>query len=288
MAINPLPFLQAMPDPGQAFMQSFQAARQQRLAQEQAMQQQVAQQQQKQLFQQWSQQILKDPSPQNLAQGLAQFPQMAEVIKQIYEPLGEQRKAQEVAFYSKTLSAINRGDKDYAKQLVNNRLAAARGTPGQEQTVKLLEEGLAQFESNPDALKADLALTIQTLDPKAYEAIYGNQDMKLDTALIKNLVAEMGPQAVGTPEFKQALKEERTKVTVTLPNGGFFSGPAEQLRQMMGGNIPANAQRGSPAKIKNQADYDALPAGAPYYDPSGAVRTKRGGGSGNATGGFRP
>jgi hypothetical protein len=288
MAINPLPFLQAMPDPGQAFMDSFQKARAARVAEDQAMQQQVAQEQQKMQFQQWSQLLLKDPSPQNVAQGLLKFPQMAEVIKQAYEPMNEQRKAQEVAFYGKTLSALNRGDKDYAKQLVNERLTATRNTPGQEQTVKLLEEGLAQFDSNPEALKAGLALTIQQLDPKAYETVYANQDMKLDTALIKNLVAEMGPEAVGTPEFKQALKDERTKVTITDPRIGFFSGPAEEFRRRFGGEPPANAQRGGPAKPKSKAEFDALPPGTTFYDPNGVIRTKPGGGSGNATSGFRP
>jgi len=281
MAINPLPFLASMPDPGQAFMQSFQAARQQRDAQDQNAQQQ-------QLFAQMSEQVRKDPSPQNLAQFAMAFPQMAEAIQAAYKPMTEERRAREVAFYGQTLGALQRGNTKAARELVERRLASAENTPGEEETVKKLKLGLEQFDTDPDSLKAGLAFEVQQLDPKLYDTLYANQDMKLDTALIKNLVAEMGPEAVGTPEFKQALKDERTKVTITDPRIGFFSGPAEEFRRRFGGEPPANAQRGGPAKPKSKAEFDALPPGTTFYDPNGVIRTKPGGGSGNATGGFRP
>jgi hypothetical protein len=288
MAINPLPFLQAMPDPGQAFMQSFQAARQQRLAQEQAMQKQVAQEQRKQQYAQFVQRLKTDRSPETMSEFMLQFPEQADAIKKAYEPINDAIKQTRLNYSTQVYSALERGDTGSAQKIAEGLLAAAKNTPGQEQYAKELQFGLELMQRSPEEAKVALANTIFTLDPERYKTMYASQDMKLDTALIKNLVAEMGPQAVGTPEFKQALKEERTKVTVTLPNGGFFSGPAEQLRQMMGGSIPANAQRGGPARPKNKAEFDALPPGAAFYDPNGVIRTKPGGGSGNATGGFRP
>lgn len=274
-----------IPNPGEAFMNSFNQARQARLMQEQQSVQLAQQQQRQQEYAQWIQRLQTDRSPQTMSQFMLAFPEQADAITKAFEPMNAERKTRELGFYGQTLSALTRGDTETAKQLVQQRLDAARNTRGEEQTVQELEHGLQQIDSNPDALKSALALTVHQLDPKAYEALYGGSD--LDTATIKNLVAE--GYKPGTPEFKDKMREERTKVTVMLPGGGFFSGPADQLSQVLGGQpIPANAQRGGPARPKSRAEYDALPGGSAYYDPNGMIRTKPGGGSGNATGGFRP
>ena len=50
---------------------------------------------------------------------------------------------------------------------------------------------------------------------------------------------------------------------------------------------PATQQK-APAAPATKADYDKLPAGAQYIHPDGSIRTKQGGASSNASGGFRP
>lgn len=172
MAINPLPFIASIPDPGQAFLQSFNAARQQRAQQDQMLAQQQAQQARQQQYAQWVQRLRTDRSPQAMSEFMLQFPEQADAITKAFAPMDEANKRTQLGFYAQALSALDRGDSDFAKQLTNERLAAARNTPGQEQTVKELEYGLTQIDQNPDALKAMLAFTVQQLDPKAYEALY--------------------------------------------------------------------------------------------------------------------
>ena len=67
-------------------------------------------------------------------------------------------------------------------------------------------------------------------------------------------------------------------VNTTLPNNQFYSGPASQLGTVLGGqsHVP---------QVRDEASYNALPAGASYMDPSGHIRTK-GGTGGNVSGNF--
>jgi hypothetical protein len=280
MAVGPYDFSLNIPDPGQAFMQSFDAARQRR--------DQMAQQENRQVqLQQFMGRLRQDRSPQMMAEFAMAFPEMAQAVTKAYEPLDAQVRQSRLQQQAEVYTALERGDTARAKEIAQDLLEAARNTPGQEQFIKDLEYGIETIDSNPDALKAGLATSIYMLDPNLYKERFASQDMKLDTSLIKNLVAEMGPEAIGTPEFKQALKEERTKITITDPRIGFFSGPAEEFRRRYGGEPPATAQRGSLPSPKSKAEFDALPAGTMFKDPNGMIRTKPGGGSGNATGGFR-
>lgn len=281
MAINTVALMENMPDPGQAFAQAFQQAQQQRVLQQQQMQAQSRQEQ----YQQFVQRLRTDRSPETMSEFMLAFPEQADAITKAFEPLDAAKKQSQIGFYGQALSALDRGDVDTAKQVVQSRLEAARNTIGSEQEAKELEYGLSMLDSNPDALRDGLASAVFTLDPKRYEALYANKGLNLDTAIIKNLVAE--GFEVGSPEFKEEMRKERSKVTVTLPGGGFFSGPADELKQMLGGTLPPDAQRGPIPSPKSKAEFDALPAGAKFKAPDGTIRTKPGGGSSNATGGFR-
>lgn len=74
-------------------------------------------------------------------------------------------------------------------------------------------------------------------------------------------------------------------VTLTLPNNlGIYSGPQSGLGPALRG-VAGGGGAGIP-KVADQAGYDAVPAGGKYMTPDGHIRVK-GGGSGNATGGFR-
>lgn len=280
MAINTVALMENMPDPGQAFAQAFQQAQQQRALQQQQLQAQSRQQQ----YQQFVQRLRTDRSPETMSEFMLAFPEQADAITKAFEPLDQAKKQSQIGFYGQALSALDRGDVETAKQVVQSRLEAARNTIGAEQEAAELEYGLSLLDSNPDALRDGLASAVFTLDPKRYEALYANKGLNLDTAIIKNLVAE--GFEVGSPEFKEEMRKERSKVTVTLPGGGFFSGPADELKQMLGGTLPPDAQRGPIPSPKSKAEFDALPAGAKFKAPDGTIRTKPGGGSSNATGGF--
>jgi len=121
--------------------------------------------------------------------------------------------------------------------------------------------------------------------PEGYKLI-ADSAVKLDTSTIKELVAE--GFVPGTQEFKDALKRERTKITTTLPGGGFYSGPEEGLTALLGGQpLPSNVQKGPPRQPTTKEEFDKLEPGAFFIDPNGVTRQKPGGQTATPSGNFR-
>jgi len=176
MAVGPYDFSTNMPDPGQAFMQAFQQAQQQRAVQQQQQAKLVQEQSRQQRYSQWVQRLRSDRSPETMSEFMLEFPEQSEAISKAFEPMDDAKKQTQLGFYGQALSALDRGDKDAAKQVVQSRLAAARNTIGAEQEVKELEYGLSMIDSNPDALRDSLASTVFTLDPERYKTLYAKQD----------------------------------------------------------------------------------------------------------------
>lgn len=165
--------------------------------------------------------------------------------------------------------------------------AVASENSGDKDTAQKLRDMAGVVRANPMAGRATIGVNMAMIDGERFKAIAGAELGNIDTAAVKNLIAEgLKP---GTPEFQSAMRAEREKVTVTLPGGGFFSGSPERLNQIMGG-IPANVQRGSIPRPRDKAEFDALPPGSAFYDPNGVIRTKpgnQGGPTPSASGGFR-
>ena len=67
--------------------------------------------------------------------------------------------------------------------------------------------------------------------------------------------------------------------------GNVTGNQASVVIEPYGGMGDQGDPSGSPASPRSKADYDALPAGAQYYDPNGNLRTK-GGGVSSGTGNF--
>ena len=165
--------------------------------------------------------------------------------------------------------------------------AVASENSGDKDTAQKLRDMASVVRANPMAGRATIGVNMAMIDGERFKAIAGAELGNIDTAAVKNLIAEgLKP---GTPEFQSAMRAEREKVTVTLPGGGFFSGSPERLNQIMGG-IPANVQRGSIPRPRDKAEFDSLPPGSAFYDPNGVIRTKpgnQGGPTPSASGGFR-
>ena len=146
---------------------------------------------------------------------------------------------------------------------------------------------MAEFvKVNPAAGKATIGSVLSVWDADRAKGVLGAELGPIDTADVKNLIAE--GFTPGTPEFQAEMRERRRRITVTLPGGGFFSGPPEKLQEIIGGAIPANAQVGSLPRPQSKADFDKLAPGAAFIAPDGTVRTKPGGPTQPASGGFQP
>jgi len=172
MAINPLPFLQAMPDPGQAFLQSFNAARQQRQQQEQLALQQQQQATQKQQYAQGIETLLKDPSYENMVRFNAAFPEQAKGMQDLLSKLSDEQKKSRFSQASTAMQMLDAGDVEGAKRYGQEILQAAKNTRGQEEYAKALEYNLDMIDKNPEAAKLGLAKSTYYLDPDGYKALY--------------------------------------------------------------------------------------------------------------------
>lgn len=267
-------------DIGGQFLAGLQAAQQQRLQQQQQAEKLARAQRMQQDIAAWK----ADMSPERTAALFLNYPEIKEQIAASKAVLDDAAKRDRLGFNTRALSLSRAGQKDRVIEMVQQRIAAYRNA-GKTKEAAEAQDMLRAYQIDPSVGEGSLVFDIYDDDPKLYETLYGKSEMPLDTSIIKNLLAE--GLKMGTPEFQQALRDERTKVTITDPRIGFFSGPAEEFRRRFGGEPPANAQRGSPPVVNSEAAFNALKPGTQFKAPDGSIRTKPGGGSGNATGGFQ-
>lgn len=278
MAVNPLPFLANMPDPGQAFLQAFNQARAQR-------DQKIAQETRQQQYAQWVQRLQQDRSPETMSQFMLQFPEMADTIKKAFEPLDEANKQSRLGYTTQVYSALERGDTDTAKSVAQDLLNAAKNTPGQEQFAKELEFGLELMDTNPEQLKVGLANAIFTLDPERYKTLYNTKGGEM-TGFQKDLIAAgVDPTSEeGRAKAKEfvSLKVDPI-VQMPTPSGGQFIGRQSEYYRMFGEGAPAPQPKGIPpvGTVKNGYRFNGGDPAKP-----GNWSKVTGGASSNASGGF--
>jgi hypothetical protein len=282
-----MPYVYQETNPLQAFSQGYGLVRgiqKDQLAQQQAEQQAEAQQQRGVALQQAITNIRTNPSPEAIAEFYLQFPEMKEQFDAYRGALAEGDKGTLSAAAREALIASKTGR---PAADVFRRYAAAAQNSRNPALAKQFEDAAAMADASPEAAELTTRMFYQGIDPDGYKAVFGS-DVQLDTAQIKNLIAEgLTP---GTPEFQTALKEERTKVSFFHPDYGFVSGSPDFVQSVFGGAPPADTQK--IPRISTQEGYDALSPGAEYIDGTTGKRARKkgkatGGGGSNATGSFR-
>jgi propanediol dehydratase small subunit len=228
-----------------------------------------------------AQQVAKDPKPENLSALYAEFPEYGADL----DRFGKSLAANDKRTYGSVLqNAIIAKDSNKTPEeiaaIYTSGAEAARNSNRTDIAEKF--DAAAQMALNPNMNDNFAARSLyNAIDPEGYKLI-ADSAVKLDTSTIKELVAE--GFVPGTPEFKAALTRERTKVTTTLPGGGFYSGSEEGLTRILGGQpAPTNVQKGPPRQPTTKEEYDKLPVGALYIAPNGETYEKLGTGGQTAT-----
>ena len=232
-----------------------------------------------------AQQVAKDPKPENLSALYAEFPEYGADL----DRFGKQLAANDRTTYGTILSdAIIAKDLGKTPEEIAAIYAKGAEAARNSQRTNIAEQFdfAAKLALNPGADDNFAARSLLfKIDPDSYKLLEEGK-VKLDTATIKNLEAE--GFVPGTPEFKEAMKRERTKVTTTLPGGGFYSGSEEGLTRILGGQpAPANVQKGPPRQPTTKEEFDTLPPGAIFIDPNGVTREKPGGQTATPSGDFQ-
>lgn len=232
-----------------------------------------------------AQQVAKDPKPENLSALYAEFPEYGSDIDRFAKSLGENDKRTFGTIFQEAIIAKRNGSSPEEIAAIYSRGAeAAKNSNRSDLAEKFsIAKDIAMNKDMNDDFTARSYLF--RIDPDAYKMIQ-ESEVKLDTATIKNLEAE--GFVPGTPEFKEAMKRERTKVTTTLPGGGFYSGSEEGLNRILGGQpAPTNVQKGPPRQPTTKEEFDKLPPGAIFIDPNGVTREKPGGQTATPSGDFQ-
>jgi hypothetical protein len=231
--------------------------------------------------------LMEKPDTQSFASFYLKYPEAKEQVEG-YRKMMDEGDQKAILEASQTAFILNRENRpEDVNKLFDERIEALKNSkrPALAQT---FERAKATYNTttDPKAREAVLSTIIYNYGGgEAHEKIFGT-DVKLDTSIIKNLIAEgLEP---GSPEFKEALKRDREKISVNLPNGGFFSGTPDELQAILGGRpMPTNVQKGPLPKPKTKADFDRLPVGASYEAPDGSIRTKPGGQTATPSGNFQ-
>jgi hypothetical protein len=229
--------------------------------------------------------VAKDPSPEKLSALYADFREYGADIDRFAKSLGENDKRTFGTIFQDAIIAKRSGKTpEEIAEIYSKGAEAAKNSnrPDMIEKFSIAKDIAMNKDMNDDFTARSYLFRI---DPDAYKMIQ-ESEVKLDTATIKELEAEGFVR--GTPEFRAALTRERTKVTTTLPGGGFYSGSEEGLRAILGGQpMPDTVQKGPPRQPTTKEEFDKLPPGAIFIDPNGVTREKPGGQTATPSGNFR-
>jgi hypothetical protein len=232
-----------------------------------------------------AQQVAKDPKPENLSALYAEFPEYGADLDRFSKSLGENDKRTFGTIFQEAIIAKRSGKtpEEVAAIYANGAEAAKNSNrPDLVEKFSVAKDIAMNKDMNDDFTARSYLFRI---DPDAYKMIQ-ESEVRLDTARIQELKAE--GLVEGTPEFQEALRTERTKVTTTLPGGGFYTGSEAGLARILGGQpAPTTVQKGPPRQPTTKEEFDKLPPGAFFIDPYGVTREKPGGQTATPSGNFQ-
>jgi len=222
-----------------------------------------------------AQEVAKNPTPEKLSALYAKYPLYGADLDRFSKSLASNDRRTYGSTLNDAIIAKDSGKTPEEVASIYTRGAeAARNSNRTDIAEKFDAAAKMALNSSMDDNFAARSL-YNAIDPEGYKLI-AESAVKLDTSTIKELVAE--GFVPGTPEFKDALKRERTKITTTLPGGGFYSGSEEGLTAILGGQpLPSNLQKGPPRQPTTKEEFDKLPPGSIFIDPNGVTREKPGG-----------
>lgn len=147
----------------------------------------------------------------DFTQLMIKYPTLSGELEKSWSVLNAQQKENEIGYGSKVLFALEGGQPQIAKDLVQERITALRNA-GREDEAKKQEVLLGVIDTNPDVANVSTNLSlVAALGPEKY------QDLRTKIETEKRLAAEEGrkvelqPFAVGKAKAETIIKEAEAK-----------------------------------------------------------------------------
>lgn len=163
------------------------------------------------LFEYFDKQEARTATPNDLRRAILQFPGMAEQFQAVANSFSEERLGNEQRFGKQLSFALARGQTDAARNLLEERMAAATEA-GDERSATAYRAQLQELEASPEGLLMQTLMPLAaTMTPDDFDAFYtnalgrGQEDLPAE---YRNLVlrAEAAGLVPGTPEHQEFMR----------------------------------------------------------------------------------
>lgn len=167
MAIGPIDYMGMMPQVNiaQSLGQGLQLGAAIKAQQEKNAQMELAKQQQE-LYKADLQNALSNPTAQNWAAMSAKYPQQREAFKQSWDMLSKEQQDQDYLTGAQAFNALNAGNADVAKGLLDQRIAAMENSGQNAGKLKAMRTTL---DTDPSLVQGQLGLVLSSIDPTRWK-----------------------------------------------------------------------------------------------------------------------
>lgn len=147
----------------------------------------------------------------DFTQLMIKYPTLSGELEKSWSVLNAQQKETEVGYGSKVLFALEGGQPQIAKDLVQERVTALRNA-GREDEAKKQEVLLGVIDTNPDVAKVSTNLSlVAALGPEKYQDLRTKIETEKRLAAEEGRKAELQPFAVGKAKAETIIKEAEAK-----------------------------------------------------------------------------
>jgi hypothetical protein len=147
----------------------------------------------------------------DFTQMMIKYPSLSKDLEKSWGVLSAEQKNNEVSYGSQVLFALEGGQPDMAKNLINERITALRNS-GREEDAKKQEILLGVIDTNPDVAKVSTNLSlVAALGPEKYQDLRTKIEGEKRSAAEEGRKAELQPFAVGKAKAESIIKEAEAK-----------------------------------------------------------------------------
>lgn len=147
----------------------------------------------------------------DFTQLMIKYPTLSGELEKSWSVLNAQQKENEIGYGSKVLFALEGGQPQIAKDLVQERITALRNA-GREDEAKKQEVLLGVIDTNPDVAKVSTNLSlVAALGPEKYQDLRTKIENEKRLAAEEGRKAELQPFAVGKAKAETIIKEAEAK-----------------------------------------------------------------------------